>query len=158
MREQHGLAGRLRVELRNTSGEMVVTRSVDNLITTAGRQLLAGYFTGAREGAPRISIAVGSGDDPTSSDDDQLVSEVDRSEAAPPTIRAEVRDGESKVVATVMATLYAKGGEEVQELREAGIVLETPGQNQAVLYNRVTFPVVNKGGNMEMTLTWEVIF
>ncbi len=64
--------------------------------------------------------------------------------------------------AAVIATLPATGTGEPQALREAGIMMKIPSDEPntltSVLYNRVTFDVVNKSPNMEMTLTWEVVF
>ena len=59
IKECNGLAGRLSIELRDPAGRVVEQRRIDNLITRAGRDLLARLFTGAAQG-PELRIAVGS--------------------------------------------------------------------------------------------------
>ena len=53
IKECHGLAGRLSIELRDPAGRLVDQRRVNNLITSAGRDLLARLFTGAAHAAAR---------------------------------------------------------------------------------------------------------
>lgn len=153
--ERQGMKGRLTLVLRDADGREVDRREVDNLITDAGRAFVAGYFTGVLQGAPKLFIAVGTGKkvagattNPPAASDTALTNQVDRAEAT-----VAVKDN----VATVTATLRASGGGEVQSLEEAGIQIELSGQ-KPVLYNRVTFAVVSKSPNMEMTLSWEVTF
>ncbi len=149
LKEQHGIKGRLTILLRNKDGKVVEERRVNNIITNAGKNLVANYFTGGIQAVPELYIAVGNKDTKADPTDIVLGDFLEEAEA-----NTEVDEG----TATVTATLPAKGGEgENQELREAGILIHVQGQ-EPVLYNRVTFPVVNKSGNMEMTLTWEVIF
>lgn len=153
--ERQGMKGRLTLVLRDELGRVVEQRVVDNLITDAGRGFVARYFTGVLQGAPKLFIAVGTGKkggatttNPPAATDTALSQQVDRAEAT-----VAVKDN----VATVTATLRAAGGGAVQPLEEAGIQIELSGQ-PPVLYNRVTFAVVNKSPNMEMTLSWEVTF
>ncbi len=152
--ERHGMSGRLTLVLRDAEGREVDRREVQNLITDAGRAFVAGYFTGVLQGAPRLFIAVGTGKrdgatltNPPAAGDKALTNQVDRAEAT-----VAVKGS----VATVTATLRAGSGT-TQALEEAGIQVELSGQ-PPVLYNRVTFSVVNKSPNMEMTLSWEVTF
>ena len=45
----------------------------------------------------------------------------------------------------------------VKQLQEAGIQVLSKAQDKPpVLFNHVTFPVISKGGNVEMTLSWEI--
>ncbi|WP_148717117.1 hypothetical protein [Chitinolyticbacter meiyuanensis] len=158
LREVNGLAGVLGIVVRDLDGRIVEERRVNNLITTAGRQVLAQLMTGAV--APgRLQIAVGGSGQPASPDDVGLHKPLDVAEASVPSLEAKaIGDGElPRVLAKVQATLPARGGGDVQELQEAGIVLSLSNE-QSVLYNRVTFPPINRSGNLELTLTWEVIF
>ena len=61
------------------------------------------------------------------------------------------------MTASVTATLPATADGTEQPLSEAGILIRL-GQKEEVLYNRVTFPVVTRNGNLDLTLTWEVTF
>ena len=149
LKEQHGLSGRLHITLTE-GGRVVGERHVDNLITDAGRQLVARLFAGQAQ-ANELRIAVGTN-----------AKELDASQA---TITA-VADAKASVVvgqgndkralARVVATLPASGDANPQPIQEAGILIVLP--DSQVVYNRVTFPVVNRAGNLEMTFSWEVSF
>ncbi len=147
--ERHGISGRLTILLKDASGNVIGRRQVENVITDAGKNLVANYFTGAIQATPSLTIAVGSdGDTEPSASDTSLGAFLDEAVAVTDVI-------DSK--ASVKATLPVRADGDVQELKEAGIRVAIPG-GDPVLYNRVTFPVVNRSPNMEMTLTWEVTF
>ncbi len=146
--ETQGMKGRLTLVLRDAHGREVERREVDNLITDAGRNLVARFFTGTMQVVPRLTIAVGTGNVAPAVTDTDLNARVAAAEA---TVQVNGR------VAVVRATLPPSGTGAAQALQEAGIRIEL-GNLAPVLYNRVTFPVVNKGPNMEMTLSWEVTF
>jgi hypothetical protein len=57
---------------------------------------------------------------------------------------------------TRFATLPASGDPDLQAIAKAGIVIALPGHQ--VVCNRVTFPVFNRTGIVEMTFTWETSF
>src|SRR5690606_35885722 len=60
MREVHSPTGRLHVlSLDPASGRVVVDRWIDNLVTTAGRELLAQLLTGLVPGIVQVELAVG---------------------------------------------------------------------------------------------------
>jgi hypothetical protein len=150
------MSGRLTLVLRDEQGREVDRRVVDNLITHEGRSMVAHFFTGIIQTAPRLFIAVGRGRKgpegktaPPAPTNTELEDFVARATAS-----VTVRD----TVATVSATIPAVGNGETQALEEAGIQIEVSVRPRPVLYNRVVFPVVNKSPNMEMTLSWEVSF
>lgn len=151
MKEEHGLSGRLHILLTDPSGRVVDERWVDNLITSAGRLLLAQLFAGQAQ-VSELRIAVGSNGTVMTPEQAHLtvVADAKASVAAPALV-----DG-GRVVAKVVATLPASGDSNIQQLQEAGIVMAS-GSAQTV-YNRVTFPLVSRAGNLEMTLSWEVTF
>lgn len=156
MRDKHDLAGRVTIVLHEPGGRVVQERRVNNLITTEGRRLLARLFTGAAQ-RPDLKIAVGSTSGPAAVTDTALGAQLDSAEATVSKLDTVEEKGEQRVVATISATLPATGAAAPQEIREAGIVLAFSGADP-VLYNHVTFPVITRVGNLEMTLTWEVIF
>ena len=156
LKDCHGLAGRLHIELRDPRGTLVERRTVNNLITTSGRRLLASMFAGAAQG-PGLQIAVGGSGGEVLPGDTQLGSQVDVAAATIPAIGEDTVDGAPRVVLRVVATLPPTGKPDAQALQEAGILVTVSGA-EPVLYNRVTFPLINRAGNLEMTLTWEVIF
>lgn len=149
-RECHGITGRLTIILSDGQGNVVEHRRLKNIITNRGKNLVANYFIGSTQAIQELSIAIGSdGDTPADASNTELgelLGEAKAETSAPDNI------------ATVTATFNARGGDEVQGLREAGILIRTSDRAEPILYNRVTFPVINKGPNMAMTLCWEVIF
>ncbi|WP_255991718.1 hypothetical protein [Chitinolyticbacter albus] len=158
LREVNGLAGVLGIVVRDQDGRIVEERRVNNLITTAGRRVLAQLMTGVVSPG-LLQIAVGGSGEVATPEDVQLYKPLDVADAKVPSLDT-TPDGNSglpRVLAAVQATLPARGGGEVQELQEAGILI-TPSNQLPVLYNRVTFPPINRSGNLELTLTWEVIF
>ncbi|MBL8485081.1 MAG: hypothetical protein JNJ60_22995 [Rhodocyclaceae bacterium] len=155
MTEHHSTSGRLTLELHDAAGRLVARRRADNLITTAGRRLLAQLFTGQAQG-PALAIAVGSAATAPKPEDSALGSRVDAAPAAITKMDVLVQDGVPRVLASVSATFPAGGGA-AQALQEAGIEITLPGQ-APVLYNHVSFPVITRAGNLAMTLTWEVYF
>ena len=148
--ERQGITGRLTIVLREPQGKVLERRQVHNVITMAGKHLLANFFTGAVQAVPTLFIAVGA--------DGDTAAEESNTELPGLLVEVPAEVSVNENVATVTATLPAKNGDEVDALREAGIRIQVPGWDAPVLYNRVVFPVVNKSGNMEMTLTWEVVF
>ncbi len=158
LNEQHNLSGRLTIELHDDKQRCVERHCVDNLITTAGKNLIAQMFSGAVQETPQLVIAVGNGDTSQTVNDTQLeklLGEADTQTQAPKVV--DDGDGGEKVVATVKGTLSAltEGGEQV--IKEAGIVFKFLS-GDSVLYNRVTFPPVTRSANLQMTMTWEVTF
>jgi hypothetical protein len=149
--ENNGLSGRLRIVVRDGQGRVVDERRVDNLITDAGRQLLARLFAGQAQ-ANELRIAAGTNGEAQGADQATITVVADA--RASVAIDDPVRDG--RALARVVATLPASGDPNPQAIAEAGIVIVLP--DRRVVYNRVTFPVVNRAGNLEMTFTWEVSF
>jgi hypothetical protein len=151
LREHNGLSGRLRIVVRDGQGRVVDERRVDNLITDAGRQLLAQLFAGQAQ-ANELRIAAGTNGEAQGADQATITVVADA--RASVAIDDPVRD--NRALARVVATLPASGDPNPQAIVEAGIVIVLP--DRRVVYNRVTFPVVNRAGNLEMTFTWEVSF
>ena len=127
-------------------------RQVDNLITDAGKHLVANLFAGTFTGPFEMFIAVGLDGTKAEPTDTKLRDPIDNKDGT--TATAVV----SGSLATVKATLpMTDDGDDTLELKEAGIRITAAGI-EPVLYNRVTFPVVSKSSNLEMTLSWEVTF
>ena len=154
MREYHVLAGRLAITLRDGAGRLVAERHADNLITNAGRALLGRLLTGgAQLDASQVAIAIGTGSAAASVDDTALAARVGAARAS---AAAPVAD-KAQMKVTVTATFAGAGLTETQAVSEAGMELTVAGGG-TVLYNRVTFPPINRTPNLDMTLSWEVLF
>jgi hypothetical protein len=149
LKEQHGLSGRLHITLTE-HGRVVGERHVKNLITDAGRQLVARLFAGQAQ-ANELRIAVGTN-----------ATVLDASQATITKVadaKASVvvdQGSDQRALARVVATLPASGDTTPQPIQEAGILIVLP--DSVVVYNRVTFPVIHRAGNLEMTFSWEVSF
>lgn len=149
MRDTQPMSGTLTLTLHDPSGAVLMRRTVHNLVTDAGRALVADLFAGKRVGAVKPRLVVGTGDDKPSADDVALKREVDGVDLTPEQVKSKA----GKV--TLTGRLPER--EASQALVEAGISV-TVGTDAPVLYNRVVFEVVNKAPNMQMTLTWNVDF
>jgi hypothetical protein len=156
--EHQSITGVLTITLRDADGRVALERRVRNLITRDGKLLLAGLFTGKVDAGVSLAIAVGSGEAAPLETDAALGQQEDAADALIVALDPFEHEGGWRVKAVVTATLKARPGDAaVKQLREAGILVRTkvPGQ-PPVLFNHVAFPVISKGNNVEMTLTWEI--
>jgi hypothetical protein len=168
MREAQSPGGRLTITVRDpATGAIVLTRRVRNLVTLAGRALLADLLTGAVAGFAKIELVVGGPPDPAdlayasqppALDDTALENEL---VAVPVTTgtptQQDDEQGNPRMVTQVSGTLEAVAGGDKLVLTEAGIKI-TKIDDTKILYNRVVFDRITKESNLQMTLTWEVIF
>ncbi len=171
MREPNSPQGRLLITLRDPSTDRIVaTRRVDNLVTLAGRTLLSAMLTGAISGFATMELVVGGPSDPDDPGDGGAnppppalgdVALYNQLQAIPVVVdKTESRDdgsGNERIFTLISGTLEAVAGGDKLAMTEAGIQI-TKLDNATVLYNRVTFDRITKEANLEMTLTWEVIF
>ncbi|PTL80166.1 hypothetical protein DAT35_29585 [Vitiosangium sp. GDMCC 1.1324] len=150
------MTGVLTIELRDSQGALVDQRRVHNLITRGGKKLLANLLMGKVDALPNAwTIAVGTGSTQAQMADVALAIPVDGADARVDVIAP---DDTSVVWATVTATLPERKQGEVQPLTEAGIRIKTKAGVEGILFNRVIFAPVNRGPNMQMTLSWEITF
>lgn len=153
------MKGVLTIELRDRRGHLVDQRRVHNLITRAGKELLAQLLMGKVDALPNAwTIVVGTGSTLEQSNNTTLVAQVDGASDASPRVEVIEQGGGNLVRATVTATLPERAQGEVQPLTEAGIRIRTRPGTEGTLFNRVTFAPVNRGTNMVMTLSWEITF
>ena len=159
LRETQQLDGVLTLELVRADGTLVERRRVHNLITTAGRALLAQLLMGRLDALPtRWEIVVGRGLAPARPADTALGERLDQAEDAAPRVEVTPDEaGPGTVRATVSATLPPPAPGVVQPLTEAGIQI-TVGRAPPVLFNRVRFEPITRGDNMSLKLTWEISF
>jgi hypothetical protein len=168
MREAQSPGGRLIITLRDpTTGAIVLTRRVRNLVTLAGRALLADLLTGAIAGFDKIELVVGGWDDATGTPFTPQAPSLDDTElenllvavpvSAGATAEQVDEDDNRRMVTPVSGTLEAVAGGAKLVLVEAGIQI-TKIDDSKVLYNRVVFDRITKEANLQMSLTWEVIF
>jgi len=171
MREEFNPQGRLTLTLRDPcTGRVVDRRVADNLVTLAGRQLLSGLFSGTITVLDAVEVVVGDGGIPGAGpgtpvapalDDEELRHSGEEPLAATAEIGDPFSRGEGsamRMVTPVLATFEANPGSPPLYLREAGIRFTLPAPDEPVLYNRVTFGLITKDPNLQLSLSWEVIF
>jgi hypothetical protein len=107
MHEEQTLSGRLTIELRTPDGRIVSRRQHDNLITTAGKALVARIFSGEVTGKPELRIAIGSGAYDAKPDDKHLGEPRDEVVATTKQVTVVSEDGQQRALATVMRNLPA---------------------------------------------------
>lgn len=168
MRETQSPGGRLTITVRDpATGAIVLTRRVQNLVTLAGRALLADLLTGAVAGFAKIELVVGGPPNPADhaftprppalgdTALENLLVAVPVTTGQPTEQSDE--GGNPRMFTTVSGTLEAVAGGDQLVLTEAGIQI-TKIDDSKILYNRVVFQRITKEANLQMTLTWEVIF
>jgi hypothetical protein len=163
MHEDVAPAGRLRITLIDpATGGLVLERRHSNLVTLVGRQLLAEMLTGAKA-YKAMELVVGGPDETTPTIPEEQLEDQDLEnpkktvdvQIAPP--GEQPVDGAPRIVTAISGTLPAEPGGEDIVMTEAGIRV-TRDDDSKVLYNRVVFPVITKQADLQMTLTWDVIF
>lgn len=159
--ERQDIHGVLTMELQDAGGVVLERRRVPNLITRAGRKLLADLLL-ARAGISvpvKYRIAVGTGRTPAKPEDTKLEKREEASETLPPEVTVDAAT--DSVRATIRATIPVPKEDKVTPLTESGIEMDCAmgaGGIVTTLFNRVTFAEVNRGPGMTLTLSWEISF
>lgn len=149
--EELGMEGIVEAVLRDRQGRPLDRRRTKNLITSAGRRLLAEALFG-RAGEVTLEIAVGSGKSPPRVDDRALVAMLGRSRVREPAV-VDVEGGRVRVV--LRAEIPEVAGAEAQEIREAGLLVSVDG-GPPVLFNRALFPALTRTAGVDLDLSWEI--
>lgn len=140
--EELKMTGALKIEVFNPDGSVKETRDIKNLVVTTGKAFIASRMVGAA--ANVIShMAIGTGTTAAAAGDTTLETEVARVGVSSGTA--------SGAVATYVATFPAGTG--TAAITEAGLL---NAASAGTLLCRTVFPVVNKGANDAMTVTWTV--
>lgn len=153
------------IELRSKTGEIIETRDCANSVMRDGARLIADLFAG--RGAPITHMGVGTSDNPESDafataglSNDAIgdAAPLSGGTEAPIPIEAfqppQIDEAKRVVRLRLRATLPATAA--IGIVREAGLLARA--DDNAVLYNRVTFAPIEKSGDHELTLFWEVSF
>ena len=145
----------LRLELtRRDGGGVVAVREAHNSVLRSGADLLARLFAGQPAGITHM--AVGTSDAPETQDFTTTgLAGATEVALAPEAFQIDPPDPVKRVVRVrVRGTVPAAAA--VGTLREAALVSRAGAA--ATLYNRVVFPPIEKAGDHELTLFWEVGF
>ena len=148
LRDGQKMQGKVKISLKEAkTGRIVKHREIHNKVVTDGRELVAKLFIGELT-TPVTHMAVGSDGTEPSDEDHALRAEIGR--VAMESLVVSTEDSTAKVKLTATFGTDISG-----PLQEAGIFTAATG---GIMYNRVTFPVINKGENHTLTLEWEIIF
>jgi hypothetical protein len=153
------------IELHSKNGQVLATRDCSNSVMRGGARLIADLFAG--RGSPITHMGVGTSDTPESDafatealSNDAIGDEAPLDGGTEATIPIEafqppeIDEARRVVRLRLRGTLPAPAA--IGTVREAGLLARDDAN--AVLYNRVTFAPIQKGGDHELTLFWEVSF
>jgi hypothetical protein len=157
------MRGRLTLELRDRHHLLVGARAGTNSVMRTGGELVANLFAG--KGGPITHMGVGTSDadDPTfaltsltnaAEGDAAPLAGATEAPIAPTDFTVVADDAKRVFTVNIRATLQA--ADAVGTVREAGLLSRTDGSS--VLYNRVIFTPIDKTGDHELTMFWEVSF
>jgi len=135
------ITGAVEITLFDKNGDVKDTRSIKNLVVTTGKTFIAGRMVGTP--AVMSHLAIGEGTTAAAVGNTTLGTEVGRVALASAT--------SSGAVVTYTATFGAGTG--TGAITEAGILNSSSG---GTLLCRSVFPVVNKGADDGMSITWTV--
>lgn len=141
LQDELKVVGNVAVVVKNKDGQVVDERNIKNLVVTSGKN----YIAGAMKQAPTFMshMAVGSGTTAAAVGQSALVAELGRVALTSTTVSG------NKV--TYVATFPAGTG--TGAVTEAGIF---NSGTAGTMLCRTVFPVVNKGADDSISITWEV--
>lgn len=142
IQENITMKGRLVVELFDKDGNPKDKREIDNLVVSVGKTFIASRMVGATANV-MSHMAAGSGTTAAAAGDTTLGAELGRSALTSST--------SSGAVATYVASFAA--GVATGALTEAGIF---NAASAGTMLARTVFPVVNKGADDAMSITWQI--
>ena len=137
--DQISLKGALTI---TKNGEVI--REIDNLVVTAGKELLASRLAG-NSGSVISYMAVGTGTTAAAIGNTTLATELDRNALS-------VSGGTASGAAVTYATTWL-AGDATGALTEAGLFTASSG---GTMLARTVFAAVNKGSDDLVTISWTV--
>lgn len=142
LNENIKVTGDVTVVITGPDGKVKESREIKNLVVTTGKSFIASRMVGT-SASVMSHMAVGASSTAAAASDTALGSELGRVALASST--------SSGAVATYTATFPAGTGSGA--VVEAGIFNATPG---GTMLCRTVFPVVNKGADDAMSITWAI--
>ena len=153
--EKQDLAGNVEILLNNKLGQILTRRTVHNAIVNTGREMVANLF--ANQQSNKI-LKVGVGTSGTAISPDHTIDS--RSFLAFTEIENQklLVDVQANRARFRFSSTFGET-EAVEQLREAGVIFSDTDTNiPDVLYNGVTFSVIDKREGDVLTLNWEITF
>lgn len=155
------LRGRLTLQKRTSDNQILEEIQANNSIVLTGRDLVAKLFIKETKDTikPVSHVGVGTGTKPVTTDDTALANEIHKKSLNRIEIERDLQSIEIDTTAgtssrrKLMLTVDLDLDEANGALTEAGLFTE-----DGVMYNRVTFPPINKSQDFKLTLIWEILF
>lgn len=143
------ISGRLSVVLTDANGNVKDSREIPNLVVNSGRAFIAqSMLKTTNSPAAMTHIGVGTGTAAAALTDTALGTEIGtRASVTPSNVTTVVANDTAQYVATFNA------GNATGAVTEAGIFNDATG---ATMLCRTVFPVINKGADDTLTITWKV--
>lgn len=136
-----GIKGRARLVLRDEHGQVKHDETVENLITSAGRDAIIARLASSPGTAVPTYMAVGTGSTAAAAGDTTLETESDRNALTSNTV--------SGNVLTMVGDWAA--GDATAALTEAGVF---SASTAGTMFSRAVFSVINKGASDTLQITW----
>jgi hypothetical protein len=135
------LRGVARLVLRDRDGRVTHDETVENLITTAGRNAWVSRLASSPGTAVPTHMAIGTGTTAAAAGDTTLQTELDRNALTSNTASANVL--------TMVGNWAA--GDGTGAITEAGVL---SASTSGTLFSRAVFSVINKGASDTLAITW----
>lgn len=141
--------GTLMIELRDASGNLKDSREINNLVVNTGKALFASRL---KENTTPVIAAIAVGTDTTATDVTQtaLLNEIARSPLDNVLIITTSAADDS-----VQYTANFPAGVGTGALTEAGTFNDLTA---GIMVTRVVYPVINKGADDALSITWKIQF
>jgi hypothetical protein len=144
----------LRVEMRTAGGALVATREAHNSVLRSGANLMAQLFASQATGITHMGVG-SSGAPETQDFTTTALTDVTEVPLSADAFQVDPPDPVKRVVRVrVRGTVPAAAA--VGTLQEAALIAHNG--DSVTLYNRVVFAPIDKTGDHELTLFWEVGF
>lgn len=144
LKDSFNMTGELDIVVTGSDGQVKEQKTVPNLVVTVGKYFVASRMTGSAS-AVMSHMAIGSSNTSAAAGDTALGGELGR--VALTTAGGVATNGVVEYVASFPAGTGTGG------VQEAGIFNATPA---GTMLCRTTFPIVNKGADDSITITWRV--
>lgn len=142
--ENMKLTGAFTLELRDEHGHLKDFRQVKNVVTTAGKTYLAAWLAAASQAGKFMSyIGLGTGTNAADAGDTTLQTELSTRTLGTLTSSTNVWQS---------AAVFG-AGVDTGAVTEAGVF---SASSSGTMLSRQTFPVINKGANDALTVTWQI--
>lgn len=146
LKDSFNMTGELDIVVTGSDGQVKEQKTVPNLVVTVGKYFVASRMTGSAS-AVMSHMAIGSSNTAAAAGDTTLGTELGLGRVALTTAGGVATNGVVEYVASFPAGAGTGG------VQEAGIF---NASTAGTMLCRTTFPIVNKGADDSITITWRV--